>query len=205
MRKLVLIGIITLAGLWVSAQDALQRDVRTEDERILVHLWSKDKAIRTLPDCEYTWFYAGQLKTTQGGYDGVLLHGDFRRFDKEGNLIENGKFLKGLKSGEWKTWNADGTLVRIDNYKNGTLHGLVSQYEAGRLRQQEYYKQGVLHGERIVINSDGTRKTQYYKEGVVYEKVSVWSRVKSLFKRTKSEPKEFEEVEQESQGEPIEN
>lgn len=79
------------------------------------------KAIMPNPRADrwYHWVRAQTIHRTQGGYTGTLLHGPYSAFDAESRLVEQGKFRKGVKHGEWRYWNADGTLFRVEYWRNG--------------------------------------------------------------------------------------
>jgi len=36
----------------------------------------------------YYWFANGEIKSTRGNYSGKLLHGNFEKTDRKGNLLE---------------------------------------------------------------------------------------------------------------------
>jgi antitoxin component YwqK of YwqJK toxin-antitoxin module len=55
------------------------------------------------------------------------LNGQFER-KCNGIIIEKGKFLNGLKIGEWITYSRKGKLIRKLNYENGLLNGKVELF-----------------------------------------------------------------------------
>lgn len=67
----------------------------------------------------YYWYSANLIHTTQGGYSGDLLNGHYNEYYPNKNLKEQGTFKKGLKNGVWKTWNKNGTINHVENWKNG--------------------------------------------------------------------------------------
>jgi len=83
----------------------------------------------------YHWFQSQHILTTQGGASGQLLHGGYEAFYDSKQLAEKGKFHKGLKHGEWKYWNSNGTLTRIEHWKNGTQLGKTQQFGAAGVVQ----------------------------------------------------------------------
>ncbi|WP_428330291.1 toxin-antitoxin system YwqK family antitoxin [Mucilaginibacter sp.] len=69
----------------------------------------------------YYWYSANAIHYTQGGFSGRLLNGLYTEYYSDKNLKEQGRFDKGLKTGPWKDWNDDGTIINVKNWKNGTL------------------------------------------------------------------------------------
>lgn len=73
------------------------------------------------PALFYYWYEANQIHSTQGGFSGKLLDGQYTEYYLNKNLKEQGSFKKGLKNGAWKSWNEDGTLAVSSTWKNGLL------------------------------------------------------------------------------------
>lgn len=54
---------------------------------------------------------------------------------------------KCYKNGTYKTWSKPGVPKKIENFKNGELHGLQKKwYPSGKLLYSFNYKNGKLHG-----------------------------------------------------------
>jgi hypothetical protein len=73
------------------------------------------------PGLYYYWYGANIIHSTQGGYGGNLLNGQYNEYYLNKNLREQGIFKKGLKDGTWKAWNEDGTLSSTATWKNGII------------------------------------------------------------------------------------
>ena len=58
-----------------------------------------------------------------------VLSGKYER-QCNGKLIEKGEFLKGVKVGEWISYNKSGKLIARINYKNGLLNGKTELFYA---------------------------------------------------------------------------
>ncbi len=70
-------------------------------------------------DRYYFWYYNNVIHSTQGGYTGQLLNGHYIAFYPDKNLKEEGNFNRGLKDGEWKTWNQKGDLTNVTDWNEG--------------------------------------------------------------------------------------
>jgi len=70
-------------------------------------------------DRYYYWYLNNVIHSTQGGYNGQLLNGHYIAFYPDKNLKEEGDFKKGLKDGEWKTWNRKGNLISVTAWSEG--------------------------------------------------------------------------------------
>ena len=69
----------------------------------------------------YYWYDANQIHMTQGGFSGKLLDGLYAAYYRNKNLEEQGNFKKGLKTGIWKKWRADGSLESTTQWNHGLL------------------------------------------------------------------------------------
>jgi hypothetical protein len=78
-----------------------------------------DPSVR--PSLFYYWYNAGVIHSTQGGFSGKLLNGQYNEFYLNKNLKQQGSFKKGLKNGSWKSWSEDGTLILFTTWKNGII------------------------------------------------------------------------------------
>lgn len=107
----------------------------------------------------YYWFKAQKVLTTQGGASGLLLNGLFESFYDNKQLNSKGKFNKGLKNGEWIYWRTDGSIERLEHWKNGSKHG-----------EERIYDEKGLLTESIQYKCNGYTKTIFDKEGVVLSK-----------------------------------
>lgn len=79
--------------------------------------FKKDPKIKN--DRYYFWYMNNVIHSTQGGYNGQLLNGHYVSFYHDKNLKEEGDFDRGLKVGQWKTWNAKGDLTSVTNWNDG--------------------------------------------------------------------------------------
>lgn len=77
----------------------------------------------------YYWSKAQKVIATQGGSSGQLLHGTYESCYTNKQLKEKGIFYKGQKDGTWSVWNAQGFLVRRENWRKGILHGKQLTYD----------------------------------------------------------------------------
>jgi len=91
----------------------------TQEIRADVMPYKNDPKIKN--DRYYYWYYNNTIHSTQGGFNGQLLNGHYVAFYPDKNLKEEGDFKRGLKDGEWKTWNPKGDLTGVTNWDEGVL------------------------------------------------------------------------------------
>jgi antitoxin component YwqK of YwqJK toxin-antitoxin module len=72
-------------------------------------------------DLFYAWYSANAIHFTQAGYSNILLNGQYTEYYLNKSLKEQGTYKSGLKTGKWKSWNEDGTLIRQSSWKNGRV------------------------------------------------------------------------------------
>jgi hypothetical protein len=101
---------------------------------------------------KYYWFSeisgAKEIKSTQGGCGGNLLHGKERFYNVNGDLIFERNYKLGLLEGESKYWDsATNKLDKIYRYTNGTcfyrklkVEGGWFEDNSGLLLKEGYYK-----------------------------------------------------------------
>ncbi|WP_205511067.1 toxin-antitoxin system YwqK family antitoxin [Longitalea arenae] len=131
----------------------------------------------------YYWFRADTVLVTRNGFDGKLLHGEYRSFYPNKNLKESGQFEYGLKSREWKSWFSNGELQSITNWRAGKKEGKFQEFspDGQRLRSGQY-KEDQLWGNITRYSADTIAGKQLYRAGQpVVEKV----RTDSTKKRSK--------------------
>lgn len=110
----------------VSASKTEQIRIGQEDGYAEVHVLVSTKVKRSYPNRSYYWLKGTDLIITTGGWSGRLLHGPFISYYDNGQLKNQGELKHGLKSGEWREWDRSGNLIRITSFKNGLLHGYSS-------------------------------------------------------------------------------
>lgn len=138
-----------------------------------VHIINGDKNIQAeiLPvssepdlynDRFYFWYSSNTIHSTQGGYSGRLLNGNYKEFYPNKTLKEEGNFKNGLKEGLWKDWNDAGNLMQQYTWKKGLRSGkFIVCDEKGYIKQSGYYKNDILQ------SSDSTsfwQKLEFYKK-----------------------------------------
>jgi antitoxin component YwqK of YwqJK toxin-antitoxin module len=89
----------------------------TQEIRADVLPFKSDPKIKN--DRYYFWYFNNVIHSTQGGFNGQLLNGHYVAFYPDKNLKEEGDFKRGLKDGEWKTWNPKGDLTSVTNWNEG--------------------------------------------------------------------------------------
>jgi hypothetical protein len=95
----------------------------------------------------YHWYLSNALHTSKGGYEGLLLHGDYSSFYPGDALREKGRFYYGLKDGAWKSWHPNGLLKETGTWKRGSREGKFEvKNENGQLVKMYEYKANLLDG-----------------------------------------------------------
>ena len=111
-----------------------------------------------LKDGEWkSWYDNGFLKEIITWKKGRKT-GAYKFFDKEGNLVEEGKFLEGDKNGICVS--ISGKEIKRQSFKKGILDGVSKEYFNERLVRKGGYKKGLKHGS---WEENGEKK--FYKNG----------------------------------------
>jgi antitoxin component YwqK of YwqJK toxin-antitoxin module len=110
-----------------------------------------------VPVGEFKYYHAnGKLKSITFFVQGVhevrttIFHPNEKK-------ASEGVFIDQLKHGEWRYWDQDGTLITVENYKNGKKHGVWKVYstETGILLEESNYIDDKLHGTAKTFYIDG--------------------------------------------------
>jgi hypothetical protein len=93
----------------------------------------------------YFWYAPDCIYANRGGFSGYLLHGDYSVYNKNNRMIAQGAFFRGLKTGIWKRWYANGNLAELIVWEYGLLHGSSYFYNPdGSVIRSDKYKSGKL-------------------------------------------------------------
>ncbi len=126
MKRVTLILLFFLVSVASYGQKLLDMGfskirISEADKTILAEINPVNHNPKAHQDLFYYWYSANIIHSTQGGYSGQLLNGQYTEYYLNKNLKEQGIFKKGLKDGNWKDWNEDGTLNQTATWKNGML------------------------------------------------------------------------------------
>jgi hypothetical protein len=84
------------------------------------------------PQTDRLYYWQGQdhILRTMGAYNGHLLDGPYQLTDRTDRLLGAGTLKKGLKTGTWRKWRADGSLVSSSHWRRGRQRGQTMTYDA---------------------------------------------------------------------------
>ena len=145
-----------------------EHTINYADRKVTLHVLPADRTLKyTDLTKSYYWYSGNQIKITQGGFSGKLLHGLYSSYYENKNLQEQGNFNMGLKSGEWKNWAEDGKLISDVTFLNGIPDGDFYKYDnQGKLIEKGRNVNGKLEGAFVKYQGDSTLSVNY-KNGVV--------------------------------------
>lgn len=146
--------------------DPVQRKtIRTKEFDVQFYVSLEDK--RTIQNKEYFWYKAGEIHRSIGNAAGELLHLQYVKYYKGNNLAERGEFEYGLKKGIWKQWYPNGKIMEESRWVDGVKYGDYSYFdEFGELVVIGKYRDDVKTD--IWINLK-TLDTTWYNKGQAYK------------------------------------
>jgi len=116
----------------------------------------------------YAWYSGNQINTTQGGFNGKLLDGEFTEYFLNKNLKSKGEFEEGLKVGLWRNWRENGQLESSVHFLKGVMAGRSQNHdEQGVLREEGKYDNGLKQGYWMRFISKDSITVQRYDKGVI--------------------------------------
>lgn len=101
-----------------------RKSVRSDNQFVTFHVEDVDKKKKNKKyntRKEYFWYKSQEVKHTQGGSAGLLLHGLYERFYVNKQIAAKGSFKKGLKHGKWSYWSDEGKIIGFEQYRRGKL------------------------------------------------------------------------------------
>jgi antitoxin component YwqK of YwqJK toxin-antitoxin module len=84
-------------------------------------LYTGDKPVKPKNGNIYYWYGSNQIHISRSGYSGRLPDGVYTVYNEHGGLLEQGSFVKGLRTGKWLRWSADGEVELCIKYLNRSV------------------------------------------------------------------------------------
>ena len=92
--------------------------------------------------------------------DGKVLNGMTIIYDSDSNKIEENHWNKGVKTGTWKNWASNGTLIYEATYVKGRKFGFEKYYYSdGQLKSSTSYAFDIKNGPETFYFVNGNKKT----------------------------------------------
>lgn len=103
---------------------SLSNKVRVSADSTSVYAVLSPDALHHLKkDSYYSWYDKGIIGSTQGGYSGKLLDGQFTSwYSANKQLKMQGNYQMGLKDGIWMKWTAEGKMLERQKWKKGVMY-----------------------------------------------------------------------------------
>jgi len=170
-----------------------------KDKTVLAEIKEVKSGPSISTDKRYYWYSGGQVRSTQGGYSGKLLNGEYREYYLNKNLKTQGRYKKGLQSGNWDYWYPDGTLKEQLSFKSGLRQGTFKEYDGkGNLSRQGKYKGDELNGKVAAFPTADSVSYSRYRDGKLVagkpgKTGSFWKRHNPWNKKPKAEGGTFQQ------------
>ena len=166
MNRLALLLTIALITTETSAQ-YFNGQIRIDSINKSYIFQITDKVIKPNITRIYYWFKSGHIHQTEGSYNGKLLHGPYKIIDSRRQLLEEGLYRFGVKTGVWRSWYSNGRLksyIKINPLINVTH---ISEYdETGQCIKRGKEKYSLFTGYDVEFKND-TSSIRKFKKGVL--------------------------------------
>jgi len=125
-----------------------KRTISYSDSTVYFQATQEEPKIKQALKVNAFFYYLknGAIASTEAGYYGEVLNGEFAVVNTENQLISKGNFDEGLKEGVWIRWNERGSIVKKTPYENGVVDGVMEIYQGDTLVFLTKYKDGEKHG-----------------------------------------------------------
>ncbi|TVR42035.1 MAG: toxin-antitoxin system YwqK family antitoxin [Cryomorphaceae bacterium] len=114
---------------------------------------------------EWKQYYDTGRLMAEGRYENGMRSGEYKKYYPNGRMWASGKYQDGLKESTWQYGNENGTLGQMVVYRAGKevkqvrMNGTFTDwFEAERPRKIENYKNGELHGSYTEYHDNGRWK-----------------------------------------------
>lgn len=174
MKAFILPSIFLISFTLLSFADPFNIK-RISDNDFRYEFYTIDKKVKPKKGYTYSWFKGGLIHEAQSGITGELLDDEFTKMYHSNQLAEQGKFRKGLRVGEWKTWHKNGVLSSIQIWSGGLRSGKFLKYDLnGNLEETGYYISNLKTGKWINVENGDTIN---YKRGVAITKKQKYTKL----------------------------
>lgn len=141
--------------------------INSPDSSVHAHVVNTASACKPQMGRRYYWYNMNTIISSEGGFSGRLLHGNYTSYFHNHNLKSQGNFENGLKHGIWINWFVNGRVKERTRYSHGLVDGHRELYDStGHLSTRMYYRNGQRAGKTKIFRQDGTDSTIRYKNGV---------------------------------------
>jgi len=116
----------------------------------------------------------GEFSEKEGKlYKNTELYSGIYKVEKDGYVVSEFKFKKGLRNGVVTHFYSDGKTKEVGNYKANEKDGKWEKWdENGNKTAEAYYENGKKTGSWLVWDHKGTKRYEmYYSEG---QKTGTW-------------------------------
>ncbi|MFL0084864.1 hypothetical protein R5N98_03870 [Tenacibaculum maritimum] len=158
-------------GLLISLFSFTDKNKRKYDDGYFLyefHIAENNDKVDLQRGIQFYWYDYDKIKSSIYGIKGKVLNGSYVKSILETNMIiEEGKFVYGKKEGNWKKWDSQGNLERVEFWKEGLRNGLCEIYnEEGKVSLRGSYDKGVKTG-KWENNFNKTKIIRTWKRGVL--------------------------------------
>lgn len=171
MKTKILLGALTLFIVGSSfSQDIIPKtytiNFDRKDSCVKAEIYYENPKIRAKQGRFYHWYTKDAFNSTEGGFSGKLLHGQYSCFYGNKNLKEKGVYENGLRKGTWIRWHSNGVIAEISNWSSGLKDGVFQLFSVTGVKILEAsYKNGKLHGKVTAWNEGKVITEKKYRNG----------------------------------------
>ena len=82
------------------------------------------------------------VQNTMINWQYAFPHGEIKRYNSDGILVEHGEYKNGYKYGIWNSYNINGDLIESGPYIHNVKSGRWKNYNNGKVQKIETFKNG---------------------------------------------------------------
>ena len=179
--SLVIMYSFSWAQELASAMNFKEIVINQDEQTMKFNVCSTSEQVKHKKNVMYHWYDDNKMHKNRGQHSGHLMHGEVKKYNRSGDLVEQGQMKYGVKKGLWVKWHKNGEVAQLTKWDRGMKDGKELHFDTnGQLVLKKFYK-----------NDREKIKHIIYKDGIKVKPEKV-----KKDRKDKSEKLEFEIIDE---------
>jgi antitoxin component YwqK of YwqJK toxin-antitoxin module len=177
---------VCLCFLFISHFFLLNKNKRNYDDGKFLyefHIAVKNNKVKLKKGVRFYWYNYNEVKSSVYGVNGKVLNGKYTKTVLDSDeIVEKGRFIYGIKDGEWIKWFKGGGVNEIEPWKKGYRDGEYELYDKNsnliisgkykKVKKEGQWEENTFNKKNIKTWSKGVLNGKYeeYENGFLIKK-----------------------------------